>query len=102
MPVFEYEPTSIDTACTGPATAAAASSATLAACRMIEWMLDISFSLPGSADAWRAAIPDGEIVPSASQMSTTVRRFAFADVVRITVTIRGNDNAPRAASAVVT
>jgi hypothetical protein len=50
----------------------------------------------------RGPIPDGEIVPSASQEGTTVRRITSADVRRVTVTIRVNDNPHRAPSAVVT
>ena len=67
-------------------------------------MLDISFSLPGSSPrVVRGPIPDGEIVPSASR--TRARPFAESHpltCVRITVTIRGNDNAHRAPIAVVT
>src|SRR6185369_17599924 len=69
-PLFVYEPTSIETACAGPAAAAEATMATLAACRRIDRMLDISFSVAGRSTLARDPVPDGEIVPTRHQEST--------------------------------
>jgi len=65
-------------------------------------MLDISFSVAGRSTLARDPIPDGEIVPTRHQESTTVRRSTSTDVVRITVTIRENESAQRASIALVT